>query len=142
MYAPPPPPAVPTAPTPGIAPTPPRYPYLVGRLRGRQITMEEATELFGLMEAMLRANAMAAAQAAADAAGMTGAPSEGAPSEAPAGSTGSPKAAMPPVTDEAIALGLLSFGVGAGLLAAIFKRAQAGPPETGSGSAGAGRPSR
>ena len=140
MYAPPPPPEVPTAPSPGIAPTPPRYAYLVGRLRGRQITMEEATELFGLMEAMLRANAIAAAQAAADAAGMRGAPSEEAPSE-PAASP-RPALPVPPVTDEAIALGLLSFGVGAGLLAAIFKRAQAGPPEAGAGAAGASRPSR
>ncbi|MGC2359611.1 MAG: hypothetical protein WA691_04825, partial [Thermoplasmata archaeon] len=30
-----------------------RYNYLVGRLRNRQLTMEEATELFTLMQAML-----------------------------------------------------------------------------------------
>ncbi|MGI0156285.1 MAG: hypothetical protein ACREDE_09190, partial [Thermoplasmata archaeon] len=30
-----------------------RYNYLVGRLRGRQITMEEATELFTVMQGMV-----------------------------------------------------------------------------------------
>ncbi len=30
-----------------------RYAYLVGRLRTRQITMEEATELFGVQQAAL-----------------------------------------------------------------------------------------
>ncbi len=122
-----------------MAPTPPRYPYLVGRLRGRQITMEEAAELFGLMEAMLRANAIAAAQTAADAAEVSGTSTPG-----PSGGTPTAPAspAVPPVTDEAIALGLLSFGVGAGLLAAIFKRAQAGPPEPAAPARGAPRPSR
>jgi hypothetical protein len=52
-------PTAPTAPSPGTAPSPPvapqpaRYSYLVGRLRTRQITMEEATELFTLQQAML-----------------------------------------------------------------------------------------
>ena len=32
-----------------------RYVYLLTRLRNRQITMEEATELFAIMQAMIRA---------------------------------------------------------------------------------------
>jgi hypothetical protein len=44
-------PEPPAAPAPG--PTPARYAYLVGRLRNRQITMEEATELFALQQQLL-----------------------------------------------------------------------------------------
>ena len=55
-------PQPPRAPSPALAPQPARYAYLVGRLRGRQITMEEATELFEIQQQMLarmRAVAMA-----------------------------------------------------------------------------------
>ncbi len=52
-----------------------RYAYLVGRLRSRQITMEEATELFNLMQATLArtdaARLAALAQASASRAATT-----------------------------------------------------------------------
>ncbi|MGI0053447.1 MAG: hypothetical protein ACRECR_04210, partial [Thermoplasmata archaeon] len=43
------------APSPGLAPSPARFAYLVGRLRGRQITIEEATELFELQQRLILA---------------------------------------------------------------------------------------
>ena len=53
-----------------------RYNHLVERLRNRQVTMEEATELFGLMQGMLRASEAArVALAAAAASGGTQPPS-------------------------------------------------------------------
>ncbi|MGA7846682.1 MAG: hypothetical protein WCB18_06315, partial [Thermoplasmata archaeon] len=63
--SPPPPPPVEEAEEPVGAP---RYPYLVSRLRNRQITMEEATELFAIQRRqvqvlMARSNALAAAAA-------------------------------------------------------------------------------
>lgn len=111
-----------------------RYTYLVGRLRNRQITMEEATELFTLMQAMLaRANeaARVAAYRAAAQAPPAPAPSAGA-LPAPRG----PPA--PASSDDFLLVGLLAMGAGAGLLAALSKRlGDAAPPAP----AGGGRPS-
>ena len=115
MYAPSPPLAPPVPP----APTPTRYTYLVGRLRGRQITMEEATELFSLQQTMI-----------SQATVINRPPSDDAPepSDTPADpSSGTPAPATAGFSDENVALGLLAMGVGSGLLAAVLKRAQEGP---------------
>jgi len=98
-----------------------RYNHLVGRLRSRQITMEEATELFALMQAMLRAAELAARRAAIGPAGQVtpmtpAAPRRGAP-------------AAPSAPDDMFLVGLLAMGAGAGLLAAMARRlADAAPP--------------
>ena len=118
--------------TPGEAPSPPivagaeaqrqaRYNHLVGRLRSRQITMEEATELFALMSAMLRAS-----EAARRVAMVAAPPSPGmaiAPPQRPAGTAGVPAAA-----DDLFLVGLLAMGAGAGMLAAMARRIAEGAP--------------
>jgi hypothetical protein len=107
-----------------------RYTYLVGRLRNRQITMEEATELFALMQTMLaRANELARASAMRPSSTVPVAPVPEAPRVAPAASS----------SDDLLLVGLLAMGAGAGLLAALSKRIAEGPTET---SAGAERPRR
>jgi hypothetical protein len=92
----------------------PRYVYLLTRLRNRQITMEEATELFNLQQQML-ASALAA----------RGSVPPPPPGPAPAGTA----APAPSVTfnEDSLAFGLLALGAGAGVLAAILKRSQEGP---------------
>jgi hypothetical protein len=120
------------APSPAQAPSPqvaaggavnPRYVYLSTRLRNRQITMEEATELFGMMQAMLRASETARLMA------LRAAPMAAPPPVA----TGAP---VPPPTgvrvvasssDDFLLMGILALGAGAGLLAAMTKRIQEGP---------------
>lgn len=100
--------------------TPSRYAYLVTRLRSRQITMEEATELFALQQTMIsQASAMNRVPAIPD-----DLPSQAPPPPSSA-VTGGGAAAL--FSDENVALGLLAMGVGAGLLAAVLKRAQEGP---------------
>jgi hypothetical protein len=123
----------PTAPSPPPPPSPdeaevpagaPRYPYLVSRLRNRQITMEEATELFAIQRQQVRVllartNALAAAAA-----------SPATPSRFPA------PPAPPPAPGAVISIenldpwgeGLLFLALGAGLLAALMKRAQGTAP--------------
>jgi hypothetical protein len=92
----------------------PRYVYLVQRLRGRQITMEEATELFTMMDGMVRvAEARMAAVLIA-----SGRP---APATAPPPPKAAPPAAGPP--EDLLWLTILGAGAGAGILAAIAKRA-------------------
>jgi hypothetical protein len=91
----------------------PRYVYLIGRLRNRQITMEEATELFTFQQQLLSA-AMAPRAT-------TSSPSRP-PSAVP---TGPSQAVV--FNDEGLALSLLAMGAGAGVLAAVLKRAQEGP---------------
>ena len=95
----------------------PRYNYLVGRLRSRQITMEEATELFALMQAMLaRANEVARAAAYR-------APTP--PTPAGAGPVPPPPprvAAAGSSADDLLLIGILAMGAGAGLLAALSRR--------------------
>ncbi len=96
-----------------------RYTYLVGRLRTRQITMEEATELFGLMQSLLRTSEQG--RLALQRAAMAGAPP---PPDVPA-SGARPRA--PPASgsgDDLFLVGLLAMGAGAGLLAAMTKRLQ------------------
>ncbi len=90
----------------------PRYVYLLTRLRGRQITMEEAIELFALQQALLRAASSASrvpapAGAAAPTPALSGLPMR--------------------VDDDGLAYGLLLLGAGAGVLAAVLKRSREGP---------------
>ncbi|MCI4352960.1 MAG: hypothetical protein L3K14_06180 [Thermoplasmata archaeon] len=128
-----------TAGNPPIAPTPPpppppeeaeeppgapRYPYLVNRLRNRQITMEEATELFAIQRQqvrvlMARTNALTAAAA---------------PPSSLTRRTSKPAASAPPGAPMTIenldpwGEGLLFLALGAGLLAALLKRSQGPAP--------------
>jgi hypothetical protein len=111
-----------------------RYSYLVGRLRNRQMTMEEATELFGLMQAMLR-QSEAARQAMMR---MTPPPPGPVPKERPA----APPAPVSSPSDDFFLLGILAMGAGAGLLAAMSRRLSdltppAPPPRRGRSDAGA-----
>jgi len=118
-----PPPAPPPAAPPGSPETQrqARYNHLVGRLRSRQITMEEATELFALMQAMLRASELAARRAVVVPAG------QGAPMTPAGARRGAP--AAPSAPDDMFLVGLLAMGAGAGLLAAMARRlADAAPP--------------
>ncbi len=96
-----------------------RYAYLVGRLHNRQITMEEATELFGILQAMLRESQAARARIERGASR----PSPPSPPSAPAPAA-PPRAAL---SDDLLLLGLLAVGAGAGLGAALARRATAGP---------------
>lgn len=113
-----------TAPNPALAPSPARYVYLIGRLRGRQITMEEATELFQIQQQMVaRAQAIANATAAAAAPIPPPPPAAGAPKAAPR--TASTTAAAG--TDDLLWESLPVLAAGAGILAAVLKRAQEGP---------------
>ncbi len=102
-----------------------RYSYLVGRLRSRQITMEEATELFGVQQGMLRASETArrALMAASRAVPPPSRPPlRELPTAAPAASG----------SDDFLLLGLLTMGAGAGLLAAMARRlAEPGPVPRG-----------
>lgn len=124
-------PAPPETPPPGSAadvPGPARYGYLLSRLRQRQITMEEATELFGIMQAMLRDSQTARAR-------LERAP----PAAPPKPSAAAPAAAAPsraPVSDDLVLLGLLALGAGTGLGAAFAKKMTAPGP---SGAAAAPR---
>lgn len=111
-----------------------RYNHLVERLRGRQITMEEATELFTIMQGMLRASEAARlARASAP-------PAEEKPRPAPH----KPAGVGLPASDDLLAVGILAMGAGAGLLAAITKKMSeagaAGPsPPRGRGAAGSAK---
>ena len=108
-----------------------RYNYLVGRLRNRQITMEEATELFALMQAMIaRANEIARATAMR---------SSTAPSVPVAPVPEAPKIATgPSSSDDLLLVGILAMGAGAGLIAALSKRMGEGPPAPPSGPSKSG----
>jgi hypothetical protein len=131
---PPPAPVPATAPPPpeaGEIPAAPRYQYLVSRLRNRQITMEEATELFAIQRQQVavllaRTNALAAAAAVpAPSPRMLQPVARPAPPGAP------PPPGLFPI--EGLDLwgeGLLFLAVGAGLLAALAKRAQAPAPKS------------
>jgi len=112
-YSPPPPPP----PAPVESPSgSPRYVYLLGRLRNRQITMEEATELFAIQQVMIRS----ASRASTSRGSATAPPGAVAP-------TGVPGAGLAVMSDEGLALALLAFGTGAGVLAAILQRGRDGP---------------
>ncbi|MCI4319111.1 MAG: hypothetical protein L3J87_04215 [Thermoplasmata archaeon] len=99
-----------------------RYVYLMTRLRTKQITMEEATELFSLQQGLL--NAARAAAARAPAASATTA----------SRLAGVPTLPMPmALSDDTLWTGLLFAGAGAGLLAAVLRRATEGPKPAESG---------
>ena len=104
-----------------------RYAYLVGRLRNRQMTMEEATELFSIMQGMLQTSE------AARAALMR------VPVPAPQAVTRAAPPPRPPAPpsgggDDFLLLGILAMGAGAGLLAAMTKRIQGATPPANSAS--------
>lgn len=107
------------SPAPGIPATStssPRYAYLVARLRNRQITMDEATELFGLQQSTMSAL-------------LTRTPSESTAVEStsrPPPTAVSNLAAGPILSDDTVWLGLLAVGAGAGLFAALLQRARDG----------------
>jgi hypothetical protein len=104
-----------------------RHSYLIGRLRSRQITMEEATELFGAMQEMIRASEAARLAAVAQTAppAIAGGPAK---PHAPA------RPAPPSGSDDMFLVGLLAMGAGAGLLAALTKRISEGTPTTSASS--------
>jgi hypothetical protein len=99
-----------------------RYSYLVNRLRSRAITMEEATELFGIMQGMLQRSEAGrqALMAASRSRGMTGTAPTAPSTPRPVVASGS--------SDDFLLMGLLAMGAGAGLLAALTKRIQDGTP--------------
>jgi len=99
-----------------------RYGYLIGRLKNRQMTMEEATELFTLMQGMLRqSEASRAALMRVPPPPPSAASSKAKPAPAPAARN----------ADDFLLLGVLAMGAGAGLLAALMKRMQElTPPAT------------
>ena len=118
-----------SAPSAGPVPSPARdaarnqrYTYLVGRLHARQITMEEATELFNLMQSMLQSSE--AARAALVRA-VPPPPVAGVPGAVPRVAAGP---AGPSAGDDLLLVGLLAMGAGAGLLAAMTKRIQDATP--------------
>lgn len=102
-----------------------RYNHLVERLRNRQVTMEEATELFGLLQESLASAGQAMRQMTPPPPPRPGPRVVTSPS--PAAGTGGLA-----LRDEDLALGILAVGAGAGLLAAILKRSAEGPRTTGS----------
>ncbi len=107
------------APTPPSPPTAnPRYVYLVTRLRNRQITMEEATELFNLMQTMLRAAAVPPPTAPKTPTAITIGSS---------GPSGGPGGAG--LGEDAYWISILALGAGAGLGAAVVKRLMGPPPK-------------
>src|SRR5271170_5602498 len=99
-----------------------RYGHLVGRLRSREITMEEATELFTLMQAMLRNSEIARVAALRMSSGSVAAPPP------PAGRIPSGPTAAAAASDDMFLASLLAMGAGAGLLAAMAKRLSSPPP--------------
>ncbi len=112
----------PPSPNPNPATTPAaRYAYLVTRLRNRQITMEEATELFSLMDETIRMLRSATLRM----------PSSPAPRSTPAGSAPAPATSSGIPTgigaDDLLTAGVLMIGAGAGIAAALRRRALEGP---------------
>jgi hypothetical protein len=127
--------AAPT-PGPGDAQRNTRYLYLITRLKNRQMTMEEATELFGLMQGMLRQSEVARAGL------MRLPPPPPSPRPTMAGPAGTPS---PRNADDFLLLGVLAMGAGAGLIAALTKRMQELTPSATlerKGSSGSGASSR
>jgi hypothetical protein len=109
---------------PPAAQSPSRYAYLVSRLRNRQITMEEATELFALQQTLIaRASVMNVAPSPPPVDSQ-----DSTVPEPPARTSTAPSSLA--ISDETLTLTLLAMGAGAGLLAAILKRAQDGPKPT------------
>jgi len=101
-----------------------RYNHLIERLRNRQITMEEATELFGLMQGFLRASEAARLAMAPPP------PADEKPRAPPPKATGMPV----PAADDLRVAGILAMGAGAGLLAAITKKMAESSPGAAPGT--------
>jgi len=103
------------------------------------MTMEEATELFGMMQGMLRASELGR-QAALRAMSAAPVPSGTTPSK-PAAVAAAPGGA--PSSDDLLLLGLLGTGAAAGVLAALTKRIQelTGAPDTAGRLKSSGPPS-
>ncbi|MFZ0699682.1 MAG: hypothetical protein WAN74_05790 [Thermoplasmata archaeon] len=99
----------------GTAGSSARYAYLVGRLRNRQITMEEATELFEIMDLTVRSLSAAAATAPA----AKPAPSSRVAAPAPATSLLN--------SDDLLPFGILLVGAASGISAAVRDRSRNGP---------------
>jgi len=94
-----------------------RYAYLLARLQNRQMTMEEATELFTIMQGMLQTS-----EAARLALARATTPPPTAPGQPPP----PPRIPSQPTGtgDDLFLVTLLAMGAGAGLLAAMTKRVQ------------------
>ena len=118
------------------ATSPARYAYLLARLRNRQITMEEATELFGVLQGMLRDSQVARARL--ERLVPSGSAATGATAPRPASPA---PGARPPPSDDWLLLGLLALGAGAGLGAAFARRLGA-PPGTSESVSPTARPRR
>ncbi|MGI0132926.1 MAG: hypothetical protein ACREDK_07560 [Thermoplasmata archaeon] len=110
----------PPVPVPARSPqdTSSRFVYLITRLRARQITMEEATELFAIQQQMIRRAPPPAPTDDSATSSTTPTPPAPSPADLTVG--------MPSV-DDALWMTLLTLGAGAGVLAAILKRARDGP---------------
>jgi hypothetical protein len=93
-----------------------RYVFLVGRLRNRQITMEEATELFEIMDLTVRS--LSAAAAAAPTAPPSSSPPKRTPPEPPTSQFN---------RDELLPFGILLVGAASGISAALRDRSRNGP---------------
>lgn len=129
----------------GEPPSPPpppasRYAYLVARLRHRQITMEEATELFGIMDETIHRLRTEVIR--------TPPPPPPQPAMGPAmppPTPGEPKGGPPAIsTDDLLTAGVLMIGAGAGIAAALKRKAEMGRSSgpaaapTGDGQTGRG----
>jgi hypothetical protein len=90
--------------------------------------MEEATELFTIMQEMLQTSE--AARLA-----LLRTPAAGRPALPPTEPSERPRAAAAGGGDELLLVGLLAMGAGAGLLAAMTKRITEATPNAGSASA-------
>jgi hypothetical protein len=116
-------PSPPIAPIPALAPSPARYTYLLGRLRGRQITMEEATELFAIQQQII---IRVQAQVLPPPPPPTS-PQGGSPRAAPSGAA--PRGAAP-TGDDRLWEALPALAAAVGIFAAVLKRAQEGGPSS------------
>jgi len=103
-----------------------RYGFLVGRLHNRQITMEEATELFTIMQGMIQASEAARLALAR-------VPTPPSPVLRPPPPPERALSAPATAGDDLLLVGILAMGAGAGLLAAMTKRIQDGTPAPNSG---------
>ncbi len=109
-----------------------RYVYLVARLRNRQITMEEATELFAIMDDSLRLLRTAASRPVTP-------PPAPAPVEARPPSPAPAAGSMAGMTsDDLLAVGILLIGAGAGVSAALRERSKSGPKLSAPSTAASG----
>ncbi|MGI0054599.1 MAG: hypothetical protein ACREBT_05870 [Thermoplasmata archaeon] len=111
-----------------------RYAYLVSRLRNRQITMEEATELFGVMDSTIHTlrNAMVPRSA----------PPPPPPSTEPPRPQGAAPSPTTISTDDLLTAGILLIGAGAGVASALRARSNSAPPPNPPGKPAAKAPTQ